>query len=272
MALIVCSSMSSIAQKITMPAPSPLQTITQKFGLGEISIEYSRPSAKGRAIFGGLVPFDKIWRTGANASTKITFTDVVNVEGIDLKPGTYAIYTIPYQDSWMVMFYSDLALGGNVADYDVKKEVAKFKVRVIEGQSRNETLKFDFDNVTPTSTNVNLSWGKTMISFKVTTDIDARVMLSIDESMKSEKPEYFKAAGYYLDNGKDLKKALTWINKAVEENPTAYYMYYVKAKIEYALNDVKAGKASAEKTIELAVASKNDDYVALATSLMSEKK
>lgn len=265
-------SMNSMAQKITMPAPSPLQTVTQKFGLGEITIEYSRPSAKGRTIFGDLVPFDKIWRTGANAATKITFTDVVKVEGVDIKPGTYALYTIPHQDSWEIMLYSDLTLGGNVGDYDQKNEVTRIKARIVEVPLKAESFTINLDNVAPTSTNITMAWGKTMVAFKVTTDIDARVMQSIDESMKSEKPEYFRAANYYLENGKDLKNALTWINKAVEENPKAFYMFYVKAKIEYALKDTKGGKASAEKTIALAKDAKNDDYVALATKLLAENK
>lgn len=266
------SSMNSFAQKINMPAPSPAQTVTQKFGLGEIIIDYSRPAAKGRAIFGDLVPFDKIWRTGANASTKITFSDVVKVEGVDIKPGTYALYTIPHRDSWEIMLYSDLTLGGNVGDYDQKNEVARFKVRPTESSVNTESFTINLDNVAPTSASITMAWGKTLVAFKVTTDIDTRVMQSIDESMKSEKPEYFRAANYYLENGKDLNSALTWINKAVEENPKAFYMFYVKAKIEYALKDTKGGKASAEKTIALAKDAKNDDYVALATKLLAENK
>lgn len=265
-------SLHTTAQKITMPAPSPLQTVTQKFGLGEISIEYSRPSVKGRTIFGDIVPYGKIWRTGANATTKITFTDDVKVEGKDVKAGTYGLYSIPNKDTWEIMLYKDLTLNGNVADYKTENEVARFKVKAAKMPMKIESLMINIADITATEATVALLWENTAVSFKITTDIDARVMQSIDESMKSDKPEYFRAAGYYFDNKKDLKQALTWVDKAVAENPKAFYMFYLKAKIEYALKDKAAGKASAEKSIELAKEAKNDDYVALGTKLIADNK
>ncbi|MDR0801133.1 DUF2911 domain-containing protein [Fluviicola sp.] len=265
-------SMSSVAQKITVPAPSPLQTTTQKFGLGEVTIEYSRPMAKGRTIFGDVVPYGKVWRTGANATTKIMFTDNVKIEGKEVKAGTYGLYSIPNKDYWEVMLYSDLNLNGNVADYKAENEVARFKVKPVKTASKMESFTINMENVMPAEATLVISWENTMVPLKLTTDIDARVMKSIDESVRSEKPEYFKAATYYFENGKDLKQALTWVNKATDENPKAFYMFLLKAKIEYALKDKVAGKASAEKTIALAKEAKNEDYVALANKLMAENK
>jgi hypothetical protein len=265
-------SLSAAAQKINMPAPSPLQTITQKFGLGDITIEYSRPSVKGRVIFGDVVPYGKIWRTGANASTKVTFTDDVKIEGNAIKAGTYALYTVPNKDAWEVMLYSDATLGGNVADYKKENEVVRFKVKATKIPMKIESLMINVGDIAPTEAVMTILWENTFVSFKITTEIDAKVMANIDESMKSEKPEYFRAAGYYFDNGKDLKQALTWVDKAVTENPTAFYMFMLKAKIEYKLGDKAAGKASAEKTIALAKDAKNDDYVAMATKLLAENK
>ncbi|MNJ86352.1 hypothetical protein D3C87_38460 [compost metagenome] len=265
-------SLHTTAQKISMPAPSPLQTVTQKFGLGEVTIEYSRPSVKGRTIFGDIVPYGKIWRTGANATTKVTFTDDVKVEGKDVKAGTYGLYSIPNKDTWEIMLYKDLTLNGNVADYKTENEVARFKVKAAKIPMKIESLMINFADITATEATLTLLWENTAVAFKVTTDIDARVMKSIDESIKSDKPEYFRAAGYYFDNNKDLKQALTWVTKATEENPKAFYMFYLKAKIEYALKDKAAGKASAEKSIELAKEAKNDDYVALGTKLMADNK
>lgn len=265
-------SLGAAAQKITVPAPSPLQTVTQKFGLGEVTIEYSRPAVKGRKIFGDVVPFGKIWRTGANATTKVTFTDEVKLEGNVVKPGTYGLYTIPNKDSWEIMLYKDLTLNGNVADYKTENEVLRFKVKAITIPMKMETMMINIGDISATEAKLMLLWENTVVAIKMTTDIDARVMESIEASMKSEKPEYFRAAGYYFDNGKDLKKALEWATKATEENPTAFYMFNLKARIEYKLGDKAAGKASAEKSIALAKEAKNDDYVALGEKLLADNK
>lgn len=265
-------SMTSVAQKITVPAPSPLQTLTQKFGLGDVTVEYSRPFAKGRTIFGDIVPYGKVWRTGANGTTKITFTDDIKIEGKEVKAGTYGLYSIPNKEYWEVMLYSDLTLNGNVAEYKTENEVARFKVKTTKTAVKVESFTISIGDVAPTEATLSLMWENTAVSLKLTTDIDARVMKSIDESIKSEKPEYFRAAGYYFENGKDLNQALTWVNKATDENPKAFYMFLLKAKIEYALKDKAAGKASAEKTIVLAKEAKNDDYVALANKLIADNK
>lgn len=266
------ASLGATAQKITVPAPSPLQTVTQKFGLGEVTIEYSRPAVKGRKIFGDVVPYGKIWRTGANATTKITFTDDVKLEGNDVKAGTYGLYTIPNKDSWEVMLYNDLKLNGNVADYKTENEVLRFKVKAISIPMKMESLMINIGDITATEAKLTLLWENTVVAIKMTTDIDARVMKSIDESMKSDKPEYFRAATYYFDNNKDLKQALAWATKATEENPTAFYMFNLKARIEYKLGDKAAGKASAEKSIALATDAKSDDYVALGKKLLADNK
>lgn len=265
-------SLGAAAQKITVPAPSPLQTVTQKFGLGEVTIEYSRPAVKGRTIFGDVVPYGKIWRTGANATTKITFTDEVKLEGNVVKPGTYGLYTIPNKDSWEVMLYKDLTLNGNVGDYKTENEVLRFKVKSMKIPMKMESFMINIGDISATEAKLTLLWENTVVAIKMTTDIDARVMESIDASMKSDKPEYFRAAGYYFDNGKDLKKALEWATKATEENPKAFYMFNLKARIEYKLGDKAAGKASAEKSIVLAKEAKNDDYVALGEKLLSDNK
>ncbi|MES2800823.1 MAG: DUF2911 domain-containing protein [Bacteroidota bacterium] len=274
LAMLVLGLMTfqSFAQKITMPAPSPLQTLNQKFGLGEVTVEYSRPAAKGRTIFGDVVSFGNVWRTGANGATKITFTDDVKIEGKDVKAGTYAIYSVPNKKSWDIMLYSDLKLGGNVADYKAENEVLRVTVKAMKAATKVESFTINIDNVLSTSSDLVFSWANTAVVVKMTTDIDARVMESIEASMKSEKPEYFKAATYYFENGKDLKKALTWVTKATEENASAYWVMLLKARIEYALNDKVAGKASADKTIELATADQNADYVAMATKLIAANK
>lgn len=270
LAALSFTALNVSAQRIEMPAPSPLQTVTQKFGMGEVVIEYSRPSVKDRKIFGDIVPYGKIWRTGANAATKITFSTDVEVEGKPVKAGTYAVYTIPDRNTWEIMLYSDLKLGGNVADYNKDNEVLRVIVMPMAIPMKIETMTLNIGNVEPTSGVITMLWENTFVPIKITTQIDEQVMKNIEASMQSEEPDYFRAAGYYFDNGKDLKQALTWATKAVEANPTAFYMMFLKAKIEYKLGDKAAGKASAEKTIELAETAKNADYVALGKKLLEQ--
>jgi hypothetical protein len=271
LAIAICS-LSVQAQQLKVPAPSPAQTVKQNFALGEVSFEYSRPGVKGRVIFGDVVPFGKVWRTGANATTKITFTEDVKLEGNDVKAGTYGLYTIPNKDSWDIMLYKDLTLGGNVAEYKQENEVLRFKVKPTVLANKIESFTINMDNVLPTSATIELLWENTRVPIMVTTDIDAKVMKNIDASLTNDNRPYFQAASYYYENNKDLKQALTWVNKATEQNPKAYWIMLLKAKIQYKLADKVGGKASVEKTIVLATEDKNDDYVAMAKKLMADNK
>jgi hypothetical protein len=272
LALAVLGLTNIQAQQLKVPVPSPSQTVKQSFGLGDVTIEYSRPAAKGRTIFGDLVPFGKVWRTGANSATKITFSDDVKLEGKDVKAGTYALYTIPNKDSWDIMLYKDLTLGGNVADYKAENEVLKIQVKPTALSNKIESFTINMADVMPASATLELLWEHTRVPVSITTDIDSRVMKNIENTVVNDNRPYFQAASYYYENNKDLKQALTWVNKALEANPKAFYMMLLKSKIEYKLNDKAAGKASAEKTITLATEAKNDDYIAMAKKLMAENK
>lgn len=260
---------SAQAQTLKVPAPSPTQTLKQAFALSEISIEYSRPSAKGRIVFGELVPFGKIWRTGANASTKITFGEEVSIQGNKLSAGTYALYTIPNANSWTIMIYKDLTLGGNVSGYDTKNEAFRFDVPVKKSADTVKTFTINVEDINPNKASVVMSWENTRVSFDVTANIDASIMSSIDKSINQDNRPYFQAASYYYENGKDLNMALGWVNKAVEQNKQAFWIMMLKARIENKLNDTTAAIASANKVIELASAAKNDDYVKMANDLIS---
>lgn len=269
-ALFTISTYTTDAQQLKLPAPSPLQTLDQSFALSNIKIEYSRPSAKGRAIFGDLVPFGKIWRTGANSATKITFGEDVKVEGIALVAGTYALYTIPNKDSWDIMFYNDLKLGGNVADYKPANEVLRVKAKPAAYAAKVETLTINVADITSNSANIALLWENTRVAFSVVSDIDSKVMKNIETSLATDARPYFQAAGYYYDNNKDLNIALGWVNKAIEQNPKAFYMVHLKAKIQLKLKDYKGAVTTAEQSIVLAKEAKNDDYVAMNEKLIAE--
>lgn len=268
----IISINASYAQALKVPAPSPMQTLKQSFALSEIGIEYSRPSAKGRTVFGDLVPYGKIWRTGANASTKITFGEDVKVEGIAIKAGTYALYTIPNKDNWEVMLYKDLKLGGNVGEYKKEEEVARFTVKTKAIADKVETFTINVADITNSSTNIEITWENTKVNFNVVADIDAAIMASIDKAINNDSKPYYQAASYYYENGKDLKLALEWINKAVAQNPKAYWVMLLKAKIELKSKDFAAAKASAEKVISMAKEDKNDDYVKMGEALLAEAK
>ncbi len=260
------------AQTLKTPAPSSSQTIKQGFALGEITVEYSRPSAKGRVVFGDLVPFGKTWRTGANASTKITFTEDVKLEGKEVKAGTYAVYTVPNKETWDIILYSDLTLNGNTANYKAENEVLRVVVKSTALSSNVETFTINLADITASSTTLELLWEKTRVPVKITAEIDAKIMKNIENTMAADSRPYFQAATYYYENGKDLNQALTWVNKAVEQNPKAFWVTILKARIELKLNDKTSAIATAEKTIALAKEASNDDYVKIGEKLIADAK
>ncbi len=271
-ATLFFSAFTIQAQTLKVPIASPLQTLKQGFALSDITIEYSRPSAKGRAVFGDVVPFGKVWRTGANAATKITFGENVKVEGKDIPAGTYALYTIPGKDSWEILIYKDLKLGGDVANYKKDDELARFSVKTVALSEKVETFTINVSSITSKSANIELSWENTKVALGVEADIDAAIMKNIDSALEKDSRPYHQAASYYFDNNKDLNKALAWSTKAVENNPKAFWMLLLKAKIQLKLNDKKEAIASAQKVIELAKEAQNDDYVKMAEKLISEAK
>jgi len=270
-ACILFLSLSANAQLKT-PAPSPSQTLDQAFGLSNIKIEYSRPGVKGRVIFGELVPFGKVWRTGANAATKITFGEDVKIEGMPLAAGTYALYSIPNKDSWDIMFYKDMKLGGDVANYKQENEVLRVKVKPATLASKIETFTMNIADIASTSANIELTWEQTRVAVKVTTEIDATVMKNIENSVIKDNRPYAAAATYYYDNDKDMKQALEWADKALQSNPKAYWNFYLKAKIQMKMKDYTGAIASAEKSRALAVEDKDDTYILNNDKLIAEAK
>jgi hypothetical protein len=263
-------SFSAFAQSLNVPAASPTQTLKQAFGTADISLEYSRPSANGRVIFGNIVPLDKTWRTGANSSTKITFGSDVKLEGNAVKAGTYAIYSVPGKESWDIMLYKDLTLGGNVGDYKTENEVLRFKVKPTKLNDKVESFTMNFDGFKPTATKLELSWENTKVSIGITTDIDATIMKNIEKILINDSRPFYSAATYYYDNNKDMNLAMEWVNKAVSSNPKAYWVQLLKAKIATKLNDKKTAIAAAIECNRLAVEDKDDSYIRQSNELLAE--
>ena len=264
--LLSCIGFQSLAQGVKTPAPSPSQTIKQDFGLSSVEINYSRPSTKGRKIFGDIVPFGKLWRTGANSATKITFIDDVKIAGKDLKAGTYQLMTIPSQNSWEILFNKGK---DGVFNYHTEEDVLKVSVNSQNAAVSTESFTIQFANVTANKMDIQIAWEKTIVNIPVEVDIDSKIMSSIDKAMNIDNKPYFESASYYFETGRDLNKALEWVNKANAANPNAYWQFHLKAKIQAKLGDKAGAKATALKSIELAKAGKNDDYVALNEKLIN---
>ncbi|ALL07771.1 hypothetical protein AQ505_21095 [Pedobacter sp. PACM 27299] len=271
LALAVSLNTELQAQGIKIPQASSAQTITQSFGLGKINVSYSRPNTKGRKVFGGMEPFDKVWRTGANSATSITFSDPVKIGGQELAAGTYGLFTIPGKDEWTVIFNKDSKQWG-AYEYKEAEDVLRIKVKPVKLKEKVETFTIQFANVFPTTAKLQLSWENTGLNIDLSTDIDAQVMASIDEAMKAEKKPYFAAAQYYFENGKDLNKALEWINAAEAADPKAPWVRLWKGRIQLKKGDKAGAIASAEAGIKLATEAKVDEYVRLNSALLAEAK
>jgi hypothetical protein len=270
---VACSVFTlTLNAQLKTPAPSPLQTLKQNFALSEIGIEYSRPSAKGRTVFGDVVPFGKIWRTGANSSTKITFGEDVKVEGQNVAAGTYALYTIPNKDNWELMFYKDLSLGGNTGEYKKENELIRFTVKPLALTEKVETFEINVTNISSNSAKIELRWENTRIAFSVTADIDSKIMKNIEKNVINDPKPYYQAASYYFENNKDLKLALEWADKAVSQNPKAYWVLLLKAKIQAKSNDKKGAALTASQVVTLAKEDQDDAYVKMAEQIINDSK
>lgn len=269
-ALFSAALTASDAQQLRTPAPSPTQTIQQDFGVSSMQLIYSRPGMKGRKIFGDLVPFGKVWRTGANAATRIKFNDDVTIGGQLLKAGEYALYTIPGENEWTVIINKGSANWGT--DYKQEDDIVRVKAKPIKLNDPVETFTMQFENIKPASADLKLMWEKTAVAVPITTDIDSKIMAQIDNLMNKDNRPYFNAAMYYMESGKDLNQALTWFNKALEQNPDAYWIYHQKANALAKLGKKEEAKQAANRSIELAKAQKNDDYVKLNEKLLDSLK
>ena len=255
----------TMAQQIQMPQASPQATIMQKVGLTDVKVEYSRPSAKGRKIFGELVPFGQVWRTGANAATIVTFSTDVKVEGKDIPKGSYALYSIPDKNEWIFILSKNTKLWG-ATGYDAADDAVRFSVRPGKTGNKYETMEISFVDMTDTGASLMTKWENTSAKFRIETDVEPIVMRQIQELVIDKEADnpglYYQAADYYFKNGKDLDQALTWINRSVEEDPKFWTMH-LKAKIEQKLGKKKEAIASANKSMEMAREAKNMDYVGL---------
>lgn len=261
----------NVQAQLKTPAPSPTQTVKQDVGLGSIEINYSRPAVKGRKVFGDLVPYGSVWRTGANNATTLQFSDEVNIGGVTLAPGKYGLLSIPDKDNWTLIISKQTDVTSPGA-YKQEMDLVRVSAAVQKLKDVVENFTIAVDNIKPNSCVLSLSWDKTSVSLPITTDIDSKIMSNIAKVMQGEKPPYYNAAMYYLENGKDLKQALAWFDKAVELTPNAYWVQHQRANCLAKLGKTAEARAAAEKSKDLALAAKNMDYVKLNEKLLAELK
>lgn len=268
---VMCFATQINAQGLKIPQPSSTQTLTQDFALGKITLTYSRPNVRGRVIFGGLEPYGKVWRTGANSATIIKFSEELKINGQTIPAGEYGLFTIPGKNEWTVILSKGSKQWGAYA-YKEEDDLVRFKVKPVTLKDKVETFTIQFANVYQTSAQLQLMWEKTLVSVNLTTDIDSTVMASIDEAMKGEKKPYFQAAQYYYTNNKDLAKALEWINAAEAADQKAPWIKLWKARIQLKSGDKKGAIETAEAGLKLASELKNDEYIRLNAALLNEAR
>lgn len=264
---------TALLAQIQVPPASPTFEVKGTIGLTEVHIVYSRPSARGRVVAGDLIPYGEVWRTGANASTKISFSTDVVIEGHKVPAGQYALYTIFNEQEATVILGKNLELWGSIG-YSADDDQLRFNVPVKHPTSSYETLTMSFSDFTMNSANFNIKWDHTKVMFSIVSQVDELVMSQIKQQVIDNAPTnpgvYFQAAGYYFDTQKNDRMALEWVDKAIAGNEQKqYWVVHLKAKIQARLGEKSAAKATAESSIELAKAAGNPDYIRLNEKLIA---
>lgn len=274
LAIALCVSIASNAQLKT-PQPSPTATISQVVGLTDVEVIYSRPGKKERVVYGDVVPYDKLWRTGANKATQLTFSTDVKLEGNDVKAGSYSLFTIPGKEEWTIIINSNTELWG-AGGYKQDEDIVRFTVEPSQMNDVVESFTIDFGNFKSGEAQMNLSWENTKISIKVETGAIEAVEKQIKEILVDGPGAgtYYNATRFYLDNDKDMKQALAWINVAIDKRPEAFWYIYQKARVQGKLGNTKEAIATAEKSLKMAQENEEGDYgyVANNEKLIAELK
>lgn len=264
LALLLVGAVSMVSAQVKTPQPSPSASVKQSIGLSEVVVEYSRPSANDRKVFGNLVPMNQVWRTGANGSTDITFGQEATFNGVMVPAGKYALYTMPSGGEWEVVLYKYTEQWGAPKQLDDKMIVAKTKVKALKNPLFVETFSIDFNDLKTDQANLIMSWENTMVKVPIVMDSKKQVLESINSTLSTKEAkasDYNQAASYYLQEKLDLKKALEYSKKANLLAPDTFYMLKLQAEIEAANGMKKEAIATAARSLALAKKAGNDDYV-----------
>ncbi len=266
------------APKIEFPAASPPATLKQRVGVTDIEITYSRPSAKGRKIFGSLEPYGAVWRTGANSPTTIAFSTPVKFGGKDVPAGKYGLFSIPGEQEWTVIVNKVDAKDWGAYNYKSENDVARVTVKPVKLAQKVETFAIDVSDIGPQSAHLNLAWEGVRVPVKIEVDVVGQLKPQIEAAMKGagDKKPYFPAAMFYFESNVDLKQALAWMNEGLKEQPNAFWMIYRKGLILAKLGDkagaleaAKASRAMAEKDQRAGI---REEYLRLNDALIASLK
>ncbi|MBO6531620.1 MAG: DUF2911 domain-containing protein [Muricauda sp.] len=261
--------------QIQTPAPSPFSTLEQKVGLTDVTVKYSRPAMKGRKVFGDLVPFDAIWRTGANQNTTVSFSDDVTVEGKELKAGTYAIFTRPNEAVWEVFFYTATDNWGTPQEWDASKVAATVKVETMDIPMPIESFTITIDDLHNNGATLGIMWENTYVGVDFTVPTVSKATKSIEETMANKEDltanDYFAAGSYYFAEGMNMQQAKEWVDKAVEMGDgSAYWMMRTQSLIYAKMGDKEAAIEAAKRSLAAAQAAGNQDYVKMNKDSLQE--
>jgi hypothetical protein len=259
------------AAQIKLPAPSPLQTIKQEFGIGSIELVYSRPSAKNRKVLGDLVPTGKLWRTGANAATRISFSHPVEIGGKKIDSGTYALYTIPAEDNWEIILNRGIKNWGTYG-YKEGEDVIRFKAEVFKSKTILETFTIQFASIASASCTMQLMWDNRVVNIPILMDIKDKLKASVEAALLSEKKPHWQAAQFYYEYEHNLPRALEQVNKAIETNQKAFWIHHYKARIQKDMGDTAGAITSATTSLQLAKDAANDDYIRMNQQMLKDLK
>jgi hypothetical protein len=270
--LTLASSVFAETPKLQFPQTSPACTLKQRVGLTDIEVDYSRPGVKGRDIFGTVVPYDQVWRTGANQATKIIFSTPVILNGTEIPAGTYALMTIPGKDEWTIIINKGSEQWG-AYKYDEKADIARIKATPVTLDKPVDAFTIEFNDIRDESSFLNLVWDKTEVPIKLETKFVDKLAQQIDDVMASDAKEkpYFQAAHFYYDHDLDMQKAKKWVDAAIAEKEM-FYMVYLKAEILAKLGDKKAAIETAKRSSELAAKAHETTFVRLNEELIASLK
>jgi len=258
----------NVQAQLTTPAPSPLCELTQKVGLGEVKVVYSRPSAKGREVMGELVPYDKIWRTGANQRTQIHFSEKVELQGTEVSAGKYAMLTIPGEEKWEIILSETTS--GSPMELAEDEKTVRFSAPVKTIDMMVETFTIMIGDIRDDAATINLMWENTIVPIEMSLKTDEKVMASIDQVMAGpSQGDYFQAASYYYAHDKDMNQALEWVNKSMNENEERYWVVTLKARILKKMGKNDEAVTTAQEAMKLAEAGGNADYVKINKDLIA---
>ena len=267
-AMVLCFS-AAHGQDLKIPQASTGQQIDQDFGLGKITISYSRPNTKGRTIFGKIEPYGQVWRTGANWATRIKLTDSIRIDGHSLAAGDYSLFTIPGPKDWVVIINSTAQQWGAYS-YDSTKDILRFHVKPERLEKPRETFTIQFANMNVERGDLQLMWQNTLVSIPLETDVDAQVMANIDNAMHGDKKPYYSAAIYYYNHGKDMNKALSWMEEMDKAQPNQFNIKYWIARIKLRLGDKAGAIESANEGLTLATQKSSLEYIRMNKEVLQD--